>query len=126
MEARREIGIIVNEPKIAGKMIAVFDRDWKGATPTTPPAEVHDLLNVPAKKVAKKVVKELNLMPAVEQVLDRMLEQNDDAQLETKEVVEGVREAMREEVHAAVTQALHDLVTAAASGEEKKPEETKA
>jgi hypothetical protein len=107
-------------------MIAVFDQDWKAATPTAPQGEVHDLLNVPAKKVAKKVVKELNLMPAVEQVLDRMLEQNDDAQLETKEVVEGVREAMREEVHAAVTQALHDLVTTAASGEEKKPEETKA
>lgn len=125
MEARREIGIIVNEPKIASKMIAVFDQDWKGATPATPPAEVHDLLNVPAKKVAKKVVKELNLMPAVEQVLDRVLEKNDDVQLETKEVVEGVREAMREEVHAAVTQALHDLVSAAA-GEDKKPEETKA
>ncbi len=34
-----------------------------------------DLINVPAKKVAKKVVKELNLMPAVEQVLDRVMEE---------------------------------------------------
>jgi phosphatidylserine/phosphatidylglycerophosphate/cardiolipin synthase-like enzyme len=125
MEARREIGIIVEDAKIAAKMISVFDQDWKGATPATPSTEVSSLINVPAKKVAKKVVKELNLMPAMEQVLDRMLDKNDDVQLEPKEVVEGVREAMREEVHAAVTNALHDLVTAAAAGEDKKPEESK-
>ncbi len=118
MEARREIGIIVHDPKIAKQMIGVFDKDWKDATPAAPAPEVTELISVPAKKVAKKVVKELNLVPAVEQVLDRMMEgKKDDVQLEPKEVVEGVREAMREEVHAAVTNALHDLVTAAAAGE---------
>lgn len=122
LEARREIGIIVHEPKIAKQMIATFDSDWSGATPTEQPAEVSELINVPAKKVAKKVVKELNLVPAVEQVLDRVLEKKEDVQLEPKEVVEGVREAMREEVHAAVTQALHQLVTAAAGAEEPKEE----
>lgn len=122
LEARREIGIIVHEPKIAKQMIATFDADWSGATPTQQPAEVSELINVPAKKVAKKVVKELNLVPAVEQVLDRVLEKKEDVQLEPKEVVEGVREAMREEVHAAVTQALHQLVTAAAGSEEPKEE----
>lgn len=120
LEARREIGIIVRDPKIAKQMIEVFDGDWSRATPNQPAAEVTDLINVPAKKVAKKVVKELNLVPAVEQVLDRVLEKKDDIQLEPKEVVEGVREAMREEVHAAVTQALHQLVTAAAAAEEPK------
>jgi cardiolipin synthase A/B len=124
LEARREIGIIVRDPKVAKQMIGVFDSDWSGASPAQQPTGVTDLINVPAKKVAKKVVKELNLVPAVEQVLDRMLEKKEDVQLEPKEVVEGVREAMREEVHAAVTQALHELVTAAAAGEEPV-EETK-
>lgn len=118
LEARREIGIIVHDAKIAKQMISTFDADWSGATPAQQPAEVSELINVPAKKVAKKVVKELNLVPAVEQVLDRVLEKKDDVQLEPKEVVEGVREAMREEVHAAVTQALHELVTAAAASDE--------
>lgn len=117
LDARREIGIIVHDPKIAKQMIGVFDSDWSGATPAEP-ANVGDLLNLPAKKVAKKVVKELNLVPAVEQVLDRVLEKKEDVQLEPKEVVEGVREAMRDEVHAAVTHALHELVTAAAASEE--------
>ena len=122
LEARREIGIIVNDQKIAKQMIATFDGDWSGATPAQQSTEVSDLINVPAKKVAKKVVKELNLGPAVEQALDRALDKKDDVQLEPKEVVEGVREAMREEVHAAVTQALHQLVTAAAGVDQPTPE----
>ena len=73
LEARREIGIIVHDPKIAKQMIGVFDKDWSGATPEQP-SETGSLIDLPAKKVAKKVAKELNIGPAVEQVLDRMLE----------------------------------------------------
>jgi phosphatidylserine/phosphatidylglycerophosphate/cardiolipin synthase-like enzyme len=118
MEARREIGIIVHDPKIAKQMIGVFDKDWSQSTPEPQPTEVSGLIDVPAKKVAKKVAKELNIMPAVEQVLDRVLENREEIQLEPKEVVEGVREAMREEVEAAVKDALHQLVTAAAAEDE--------
>ncbi|HEV2576028.1 MAG TPA: phospholipase D-like domain-containing protein [Acidobacteriaceae bacterium] len=118
LEARREIGVIVHDPKIAKQMISTFDSDWSGAMPAQQATEVSGLINVPAKKVAKKVVKELNLGPAVEQALDRAMDKRDNVQLEPKEVVEGVREAMREEVHAAVTQALHELVTAAAGSDE--------
>jgi phosphatidylserine/phosphatidylglycerophosphate/cardiolipin synthase-like enzyme len=118
MEARREIGIIVHDPKIAKQMIGVFDKDWSQSTPEPQPTEVSGLIDVPAKKVAKKVAKELNIMPAVEQVLDRVLENREEVQLEPKEVVEGVREAMREEVQAAVKDALHQLVTAAAAEDE--------
>lgn len=117
MEARREIGIIAHDAKIAKQMIAVFDKDWSSATPTQQPSEMSDLINVPAKKVAKKVVKELNLNSAVEQVVDRVLDKREDAEVDSKELVEGVREAMREEVHDAVHSVLHDLVTAAATNE---------
>jgi phosphatidylserine/phosphatidylglycerophosphate/cardiolipin synthase-like enzyme len=124
LEARREIGVIVHDPKIAKQMIAVFDKDWSGATPEQQPVEVGGLIDVPAKKVAKKVVKELNIGPAVEQVLDRVMEKNDDVQLESKEVVEGVRAAVHEEVHAAVKEALHQLVTAAVA-DDQPAQETK-
>jgi hypothetical protein len=99
-------------------MIGVFDKDWSGATPEVRPVGVSGLIDVPAKKVARRVVKELNIVPAVEQVLDRVLENRADLQLEPKEVVEGVREAVHEEVHAAVKEALHQLVTAAAAEDE--------
>lgn len=117
LEARREIGAIVHDAKIAKQMAETFDKDWSSATPMAAPNEVGDLINLPAKKVAKKVVKELNLGPAVEQVVDRVLEKKEDAELDPKQLVEGVREAMREEVHAAVHEALHQLVTAAATNE---------
>jgi phosphatidylserine/phosphatidylglycerophosphate/cardiolipin synthase-like enzyme len=121
LEARREIGIIVRDVKIAKQMVTVFDKDWSSATPSQQPSSgVSDLINVPAKKVAKKVVKELNLSSAVEQVVDRVLDKKEDAQVDSKELVEGVREAMREEVHAAVHNALHELVTAAASNDESQ------
>lgn len=124
LEARREIGIIVRDQKIAKQMVGIFDKDWSGATPEVQPVGVSGLIDVPAKKVAKRVVKELNILPAVERVLDRVLENRDDVQLESKEVVEGVREAVHEEVHAAVREALHQLVTAAAA-EDKPVEQTK-
>jgi hypothetical protein len=124
LEARREIGIIVRDQKIAKQMVGIFDKDWSGATPEVQPVGVSGLIDVPAKKVAKRVVKELDILPAVERVLDRVLENRDDVQLESKEVVEGVREAVHEEVHAAVREALHQLVTAAAA-EDEPVEQTK-
>ena len=115
LEARREIGIIVHDAKIAKQMIEVFDKDWSAATPAPATTGVGDLIDVPARKVAKKVVRELNLVPAVEQVVDRVLEKKEDVEVDPKELVEGVREAMREEVQSAVQHALHELVTAAAA-----------
>jgi len=122
LEARREIGVIVKDAKIAKEIVAVFDKDWSSATPVQAASEVGDLINLPAKKVARKVVKELNLIPAVEQVVDRVLERKEDAEVDPKQLVEGVREAMRDEVHAAVQNALHELVTAAAANGESVKE----
>jgi cardiolipin synthase A/B len=124
LEARREIGIIVHDQKIAKQMIGVFDKDWSGATPEQQPVEANGLINVPAKKVAKRVLKGLNIVPAVEQILDRALDKEGNCTLDPAEIVEGVREAMHEEVQTAVKEALHQLVTAAAA-EDKPAEETK-
>jgi phosphatidylserine/phosphatidylglycerophosphate/cardiolipin synthase-like enzyme len=115
LEARREIGMIVHQPKIVKQMIEVFDKDWSGAMPEPAVSEVSDMLSVPARKVAKKVAKELNVGNAVEQVLDRAMEGKDDVSLDSKELAESVREAMRDEVHEAVTKTLHQLVAAAAA-----------
>jgi phosphatidylserine/phosphatidylglycerophosphate/cardiolipin synthase-like enzyme len=117
LEARREIGLIVHDPKIVKKMVEVFDKDWRNATPAAQPSEVASMLNVPAKKVAKKVVRELNVTSAVEQVIDRAIERSDSDSVgvEAKELAENVRDAMRDEVQEAVTNALHEMVAAAAN-----------
>ena len=121
LEARREIGVIVHEPKIVKQMTEIFDKDWSGATPEAAVSDVTDLLSVPAKKVAKKVAKELNVMPAVEQALDRALESKEEVSLDSKELAESVRDAVRDEVHDAVTKTLHQLVAAAAAPAPDEP-----
>ncbi|HEX4155838.1 MAG TPA: phospholipase D-like domain-containing protein [Acidobacteriaceae bacterium] len=126
LEARRELGMIIHNPKVVKEMTEVFDKDWREATPAAQPSEMANLVRVPAKKVAKKVAKELNVGSTVERVLDRALEKADDAGLEPKELAESVRDAMREEVQEAVTNALHELVTAAANAPtEETPSPTK-
>ncbi|HEY5381669.1 MAG TPA: phospholipase D-like domain-containing protein [Acidobacteriaceae bacterium] len=122
MEARREIGLIVHDPKTVKKMVEVFDKDWSAATPAAQPSEVANMLNVPAKKVAKKVARELNVTSAVEQVIDRAIEKSDSDSVgvEAKELAESVRDVMRDEVQEAVTNALHEMVAAAANAPAEK------
>jgi phosphatidylserine/phosphatidylglycerophosphate/cardiolipin synthase-like enzyme len=121
LEARRELGLIVHEPKIVKKMIEVFDKDWREAVAETTPADATNILSVPAKKVARKVAKHLDVGLAVEQALDRVMEKNDDSSLEPKELAESVREAMRDEVQDAVSKALHEMAATAAEASADEP-----
>lgn len=114
LEARREVGIIFHEPKIVKEMIDVFDADWKKSEPAVSTDAVTDILDVPAKKVAKAVAKQINMRPVVEQLLEKVVDAKGDVPFEPDEVAETVREAFREEVHDAVVHALQDLVTASA------------
>jgi phosphatidylserine/phosphatidylglycerophosphate/cardiolipin synthase-like enzyme len=123
LEARRELGIIVHDPKIVKKMTEIFDKDWADSTPEVAPTEVASMLSVPAKKVAKNVAKQLNVGPAVEEALDRAMERHDDVPMEAKELAESVRDAMREEVHDAVHQALQEMVSAVATSGGETPAE---
>ena len=111
LEARREIGVIVHDPKIAKEMIAVFDRDWSGAAPTVHVDAMTTALDVQARKVAKSVAKQISMKPLIEQILDRALEAEHDGSFEPKEMAQTVREAFREEVHDAVVHALHELAS---------------
>jgi phosphatidylserine/phosphatidylglycerophosphate/cardiolipin synthase-like enzyme len=121
LEARRELGLIVHEPKIVKKMIEVFDKDWREAVAETTPADATNMLSVPAKKMARKVAKHLDVGLAVEQALDRVMEKNDDSSLEPKELAESVREAMRDEVQDAVSKALHEMVATVAEASADVP-----
>ena len=112
MEARREVGIIFHDPKIVKEMIEVFDRDWKQAQPNVSTNVVADVLDVPAKKVAKAVAKQISVGPIVEQMLDKVMDANPDVAFAPDEVAQTVREAFREEVHDAVVHALQELVAA--------------
>jgi len=110
LEARREIGVIVSDKKIVTRMETVFEKDWKTSEPALDMSPVAHAFSVPAKKVAKEVAKRIEVKSVVEQVLDRVLDKAE-ANFEPDEVAQTVRDAFREEVHAAVSEALHELIS---------------
>ena len=111
LEARREIGVIVHDPKIARQMIEVFDKDWRAAAPAIQMDAMANALDVQAKRVAKSVARQISMKPIIEQIIDRAIEHGDqDGSFEPKEMAQTVREAFREEVHDAVVHALQEMV----------------
>jgi cardiolipin synthase A/B len=120
LEARREIGVIVHDAKLAKQMIEVFDKDWRSASPPLQTDAMATALDAQAKKVAKSVAKQISMKPIIEQILDKAIEAHHDGGFEPKEVAQTVREAFREEVHDAVVHALQELVTVAVLPEEDK------
>ena len=109
MEARREIGVILHDPKIAKQMIEVFEEDWHNSMPSQA-SVAGAMFDVPANKVAKLVAKHVNFKPVVEQVLERVMDTHSDVPFEPDEVSRTMHDAFREEIHDAVVNAMRELV----------------
>jgi cardiolipin synthase len=118
LEARREIGVIIDDAHIIKRMEAVFEKDWKQSEPALQADTMSDAFTVPAKKVAKEVVRRMSMTPMLEQVLDKVLDKKG-SNFEPEEVAQTVREAFREEVQEAVNDALHELVRKSAEEDSK-------
>lgn len=122
--ARREVGVIFQDPKAVKHMAAVFDADWAASAPAIASDLLTAALDAPAKKVAKGVARRIEVGSVVEELLDRMIDPAKELQFEPEEVAQTVREAFREEVHDAVVQALREMVIGAPH--ESLPEEAAA
>jgi cardiolipin synthase A/B len=71
LDARREIGIIVNNAKIVGSLVTVFEDDWKASTPADPRADkqVSARAERTSRKVTKAVGDKLAPAPVVQRVV---------------------------------------------------------
>jgi cardiolipin synthase A/B len=111
LDSRREVGIIVHEPKAVNGLIQTFEADWERK-------EVEAKQGSQAKpKVSKKalkaLVKELSpLHPIVEEAVKQVASETESASLNMKEmketVKEAVQEAVRERVKEMVTESLEE------------------
>ena len=117
MEARREVGVLCHDAKIVKQMIGVFDKDWEQSAPEVFQDSISDALDIPARKLAKAVARQISVRPVVEQLLDRVMDSKPNLAFEPDEVVETVRDAFREEVHDAVVNALQEMMAAASEDE---------
>ena len=118
LDARREIGLIFHDPKIAKRMVGIFEEDWKEShkSPADGPGDDLPPLEKVANKVAKTVTKALPPVTPVLQVVVRELagtETEVDVNPDELEatVKDAVKTAIREAVEVAVEQAAIEHAT---------------
>jgi cardiolipin synthase A/B len=97
LDSRREVGIIVHEPKAVNGLIQTFEADW---TRREPEGKQRSQAKPRVSKAAMKaLVKELSpLNPIVEEAVNQVAAETESAGLNLKEMKETVKEAVQEAV----------------------------
>jgi cardiolipin synthase A/B len=98
LDSRREVGIIVSEPKVVNGLIKTFEADWTAISA----AEKHQLSVQPKilKKAMKTIIKELSpLNPIVKEALKEASSETSSTELNPQEVKATVKEAVKEAIH---------------------------
>jgi len=111
LDSRREVGIIVHEPKAVNGLIQTFEADW-ARKEAEDEQRAKDKPKV-SKSDVKALVKELSpLNPIVEEAVKQVASATESACLNLKEmketVKEAVEEAVRERVKEMVTESLEE------------------
>ena len=97
LDSRREVGVIVREPKVVNGLIKTFETDWAMSAVGENQQSEANLKDI--KKGVKELVKELSpLNPIVKEALKEAVSEAGSATLNMQEVKETVKEAVKEAV----------------------------
>jgi phosphatidylserine/phosphatidylglycerophosphate/cardiolipin synthase-like enzyme len=97
LDSRREVGVIVREPKVVNGLIKTFETDWAMSAVEENQQSEANLKDL--KKAVKAMVKELSpLNPIVKEALKEVASEAGSATLNPQEVKETVKEAVKEAV----------------------------
>jgi len=110
LDKRREVGVIVNDPKIVSRIGMIFEEDWAAAG-SVEREEAKERQAVPLAKAARHVAKAFPpIAPVLEQAVKDVVGNTDDLDVEKFEetVKDAVKEAVIEAVQDAVQDAVHD------------------
>jgi phosphatidylserine/phosphatidylglycerophosphate/cardiolipin synthase-like enzyme len=111
LDSRREVGVIVREPKVVNGLIKTFETDWAMSAVQENQQTEANLRDI--KKGVKELVKELSpLNPIVKEALKEAVSEAGIGSLNPKEmkttVKEAVKEAVRERVEEMVKESLEE------------------
>jgi len=112
LDKRRELGLLLRDSKAVGRLLQIFEADWKTLTPADAadrPAE-HAPAPKAFKKMAKAIAKHLPLAPIVKDAVKRVVEQTDEIELDSKEVQDTVKSAVKEAVKDTVREVIKAAV----------------
>jgi len=111
LDARREVGVIFIDKKIAERVIDVFEEDWAKIEEARKRDAAGEAIKVGkvAKKVAKVVAKGLpSVAPVVEMTIKEVAGPEHSVELNSAEVQATVREAVKEAVQQVVEEAIDE------------------
>ena len=122
LDARREVGVIFQDSRVASRLIKIFRDDWEFKEQ---PLEQHLKEELPpaakvAKKVARAVVKDLPpVAPVVEMTVKEVVGENADIDLDAEEFEETVKEAVKEAVKEVVSEVVQEVAEPTAAPKAK-------
>ncbi len=103
LDSRREVGIIVHEPKAVNGLIQTFEADWERKEPEG--EQRSQARPKVSKSAVKAMVKELSpLHPIVKEAVKQVASETESASLNMKELKETVKEAVQEAVRERVNE----------------------
>lgn len=112
LDARREVGIIARDPKVVASVTKVFEQDWaKGeCAPATPVTKAGDPAVKATKKAVKAISKELPpVAPILEEAVKKVVGTKTEVNLDSKQVEETVRGAIKDAVKEVVRDAVQEV-----------------
>jgi len=123
LDARREIGVIFRDSKVANSLVKVFEEDWNAANapkPETSKEQTTPAVTRTAKKVAKTVTKDLHpVAPVLKAAVKDVMPPDTNLDVDYKEVEENVKDAVKEAVQEVVKGAVEDVVEHKEPGEKR-------
>lgn len=112
LDARREIGIIVNSPKIVSSMMTVFEDDWKASVPDSAEKKrASAQAGRVAKKAAEAAEKKISPTPVVKDVL-KIIQSEAKIEVDPSEAAQVVKGALKKAVKKATAKIVEASVAA--------------
>ncbi len=112
LDARREVGLIVQEAKIVNKLMATFESDWKSGVAQTAKVraavpEDAETPKVDTERAMKVLVKELNpIATTVKRAVEKVVTETGEEILRDEEIKETVKKVVKKVVKQAVKEAV--------------------
>jgi cardiolipin synthase len=102
LDKRRELGLIVNDHAVVTALLHVFDEDWSLA-PAVRSSEEEMTLPAATRKSVKALVRQLPLVPMVEEALKHATTELQDSQLAGPQFAHSFADALKDAVEDAVS-----------------------
>ena len=112
LDARREVGLIFGDLKIAGRLIKTFQEDWKESLNGKAQPEDTDAADpIPPEKVAKRVAKAVTkalppVAPVLEVVVRKLVGSETEVDVNPAELEAAVKDAVKNAIQEAVSVAV--------------------